>query len=57
MKNLRKLRLEDNPGLKDDHSKEYVKFMEIIEGKTVGIQPRAKALKRRMMDALSIDRL
>lgn len=37
MKHLRRLKLEDNPGLKEDNSKDYLKFMEIIEGKFVEI--------------------
>lgn len=32
MKHLRRLRLEDNPGLTTDSSHEYVKYLELIEG-------------------------
>lgn len=54
-KDLRRLRLEENPGLKDDHSKEYVKFLEIIEGTYDFIEQKVKALKNLMMVAKYID--
>jgi hypothetical protein len=45
MKHLRKIRLEDNPGLKEENSEEYLKLLEVIEGNCTLMQPKARELR------------
>ena len=57
MKQLRKLKLQDNPGLKEDHSKDYLKLLQLIEGTYEITQQKAKEYKNQMKDVLFIDNM
>lgn len=57
MKHLRKLKLEDNPGLKEDNSKDYLKLIELIEGTSSNMQQKAKEYRNQMMDVPFIDNI
>lgn len=57
MKHLRKLKLQDNPGLKEDHSKDYLKLLQLIEGNNVITKQKAREYKNQMKDVLFIDNM
>ena len=57
MKHLRKLKLEDNPGLKEDNSKDYLKLLQLIEGIFRFTQQKAKEYKSKMTDAAFTDNI
>ena len=55
MKNLSKLRLDNNPGLQEDNSKEYERLLEYLDGTHPFIQQREKELKLLNKDARFIE--
>jgi hypothetical protein len=46
MKNLRKLRILDNPGVKEEGEEEYTKLLEYLDGTVLFMKQRTRGSRR-----------